>query len=68
MSKHSLFDLQGDFVKTIIKDTVETYSGQWRIVHEAIQNSHDAIQLNHSIKKGLIEIELHIGTNLVLCP
>jgi len=65
MSKHSLFDLQGDLVKTIIKDTVETYSGQWRIAHEALQNSHDAIQLNPSIKNGLIEIELHIGTNLV---
>ena len=58
----NLFGLQKDFVKTIIRDTVETYSGQWRLVHEAIQNAHDSIQLNPELKRGKIEIQLSVIT------
>lgn len=61
-----LFELQDEFVKTIIRDTIETYSGQWRLVHEAIQNSHDAIQQNNGIKTGRIIIELYLGSNKVI--
>ena len=61
----NLFGLQKDFVKTIIRDTVETYSGQWRLVHEAIQNAHDSIQLNTEFKRGKIEIQLSVGSNTV---
>ncbi|HMU47354.1 MAG TPA: ATP-binding protein [Chitinophagaceae bacterium] len=61
----NLFSIQDEFVKNIIKDTIETYSGQWRIVHEAIQNSHDAIQLNDKIKRGFIDIDLYVGTNKI---
>ena len=60
-----LFNLQKDFVKTIIRDTVETYSGQWRFVHEAIQNAHDSIQLNSGITRGKVEIDLYVGSNIV---
>ena len=60
-----LFGLQKDFVKTIIRDTVETYSGQWRFVHEAIQNAHDSIQLNPEFKGGKIEVQLSVGSNIV---
>lgn len=31
-----LFGLQADYVKMLIKDAIETYSGQWRLIHEAI--------------------------------
>jgi hypothetical protein len=58
-----LFELQDAFVKVIIRDTIETYSGQWRLVHEAIQNAHDAIQRNLEIKRGRIDIDLFIGSN-----
>lgn len=61
-----LFGLQADYVKMLIKDTIETYSGQWRLIHEAIQNSHDAIQLHDGISQGKITIDLHIGTNKVV--
>lgn len=61
-----LFGLQVDYVKMLIKDTIETYSGQWRIIHEAIQNSHDAIQLCDGIDRGEIKIDLHIGTNKIV--
>ena len=44
----NLFGIQKDFVKTIIRDTVETYSGQWRLVHEAIQNAHDSIHRTYA--------------------
>ena len=60
-----LFNLQKDFVKTIIRDTVETYSGQWRLVHEAIQNAHDSIQLNKKISKGKVEVHLYVASNIV---
>lgn len=60
-----LFGLQADYVKMLIKDTIETYSGQWRIVHEAIQNSHDAIQLHDGTSQGKITVNLHMGTNKV---
>lgn len=66
METSNLFKLQDEFVKHIIQNTIETYSGQWRLVHEAIQNAHDAIQLNEKIDKGLIEIDLHLGTNKVV--
>lgn len=61
----NLFSIQDELVKNIIKDTIETYSGQWRIIHEAIQNAHDAIQLNTNVKRGLIEIDFFVGTNKV---
>jgi len=61
-----LFGLKADYVKMLIRDTVETYSGQWRLIHEAIQNSHDAIQLHDGISQGKITIDLHIGTNKVV--
>lgn len=61
----NIFDLQKTFVKTIIKDTIETYSGQWRLIHEALQNAHDHIQLNDKIEKGSIEIHLSVGSNVV---
>ena len=61
----NLFGLEENFVKTIIRDTVETYSGQWRFVHEAIQNAHDGIQLNSEIERGKVEIDLHVGSNTV---
>ncbi|MHA1331609.1 MAG: ATP-binding protein [Candidatus Hodarchaeales archaeon] len=61
-----LFGLCADYVKMLIKDTIETYSGQWRFIHEAIQNSHDAIQLHDGITQGEITINLHIGTNKVI--
>ena len=48
----NLFELHKEFVKTIIFDTIETYAGQWRLVHEAIQNAHDAIQINSNIRRG----------------
>lgn len=60
-----LFNLQKDFVKTIIRDTVETYSGQWRLVHEAIQNAHDSIQLNKKISRGKVEVHLYVASNIV---
>ncbi len=60
-----LFNLQKDFVKTIIRDTVETYSGQWRLVYEAIQNAHDSIQLNKKIGRGEVEVHLYVGSNTV---
>ena len=61
----NIFELQEKFVKTIIRDTIETYSGQWRLVHEAIQNAHDHIQLNDNIREGQIEIHLFVGSNTV---
>ena len=61
----NLFGLEESFVKTIIRDTVETYSGQWRFVHEAIQNAHDSIQLNSEIERGEVEIDLYVGSNTV---
>jgi hypothetical protein len=66
MKNTSLFVIQDELVKNIIKDTIETYSGQWRIIHEAIQNSHDAIQRNPNIRKGTVSIDLHLGTNRVV--
>ncbi len=60
-----LFGLHEDHVKTLIKDTIETYSGQWRIIHESIQNSHDAIQLSEDIDQGKITIDLSVGENNV---
>ena len=60
-----LFGLQKDFVKTLIRDTIETYSGQWRLVHEAIQNAHDSIQLNEKIGRGKVEVHLHVASNIV---
>jgi hypothetical protein len=62
----NIFQLEEAFVKTIISDTVETYPGQWRLVHEALQNAHDHIQLNRNISKGLIEIHLLVGSNTVM--
>jgi len=61
-----LFGLQADYVKILITDTIETYSGQWRIIHEAIQNSHDAIQLRDDIDQGKITVDLYVGTNKVV--
>ena len=52
----NVFELQYEFVKTIILDTIETYSGQWRLVHEAVQNAHDAIQKNPNVERGKITI------------
>ena len=60
-----LFGLVSEYVKMLIKDTIETYSGQWRIIHEPVQNSHDHIQLNDSIERGEIAIEMGVGTNTV---
>lgn len=60
-----LFGLQRSYVQMLIKDTIETYSGQWRIIHEAIQNSHDAIQLNPAISQGEIFIDFYMGTNKI---
>jgi Histidine kinase-, DNA gyrase B-, and HSP90-like ATPase len=65
MRDMNLFDLKEEFVKTIIRSTIETYSGPWRLVHEAIQNAHDHIQLNDNITEGLIEIHLFVGSNVV---
>lgn len=61
-----LFDLEADYVRMLIKDTIETYSGQWRIIHEAIQNSHDSIQLRDDIDQGKITIDLYIGKNKII--
>ncbi|PVV84485.1 ATP-binding protein [Dehalogenimonas alkenigignens] len=58
-----LFGMVPEYVKRLIKDTIETYSGQWRIIHEAVQNSHDHIQLNERISRGEIVIDFKIGTN-----
>ena len=60
-----IFQLQKDFVSTLIHDTIETYPAQWRLVHEAAQNAADAIYRNDRIKRGLIEINLYVGTNKV---
>jgi hypothetical protein len=62
----NIFQLEETFVKTIIGDTIETYPGQWRLVHEAIQNAHDHIQLNRNITRGAIEIRLSVGSNIVV--
>ena len=64
-NKMNLFSIQDELVKNIIKDTIETYSGPWRIIHEAVQNAHDAIQYNSKVKRGLIEIDFFIGSNKV---
>jgi len=61
-----LLGLQEQCVRTLIRDTIETYPGQWRLVHEPVQNSHDAIQLNEAITEGLIAIDLHVGQNSVV--
>ena len=61
----NLFGLEESFVKTLIRDTIETYSGQWRLVHEAIQNAHDSIQLNEKIGRGKVEVHLHVANNIV---
>lgn len=60
-----LFELQDQYVRKLIRDTIETYSGAWRLVHEAIQNSHDAIQLREGLDRGEIVVDLHMGTNQV---
>jgi len=60
-----LFEMQNLFVKNLIRDTIETYSGQWRLVHEAVQNAHDAIQLDPDSASGTIEVDLHVGQNYV---
>ncbi|MGH9871850.1 MAG: ATP-binding protein [Pyrinomonadaceae bacterium] len=65
MPSIDVFQLREDLVKTIIRDTIETYSGQWRLVHEAIQNAHDAIQKNTAIAEGLIEIDFFFASNTV---
>src|ERR1051326_8622496 len=61
----NIFQLEQSFVKTIIADTIETYSGQWRWVHEALQNAHDHIQLNSNITEGVIEVYLSVASNMV---
>lgn len=61
----NLFDMQDLFIKNLIHDTIETYSGQWRLVHEAVQNAHDAIQLDPDCREGLVEVDLHLGQNKV---
>jgi len=62
----NLFDLQKQFVTTLIHDTIETYPGTWRLVHEASQNAADAIYKNESVKRGIVAIDLHVGTNKVV--
>lgn len=65
MNSIDVFELEKEFVKTIIRDTIETYSGQWRLIHESIQNAHDAIQKNSNIQTGKIEIQFFFGTNTI---
>lgn len=60
-----LFELQKQFVTTLIHDTIETYPGTWRLVHEASQNAADAIYKNEKVKRGKISIDLYLGTNKV---
>jgi DNA gyrase/topoisomerase IV subunit B len=65
MSSMDIFHLQKEYVTTLIHDTIETYPGPWRLVHEGSQNAADAIQQNSKIKAGKIEIELRVASNRV---
>jgi DNA gyrase/topoisomerase IV subunit B len=62
----NVFQLHKKFVTTLIRDTIETYPGAWRLVHEAAQNAADAIYRNDKIKRGQINIDVHLGTNKVV--
>lgn len=60
-----VFQLPKDFVRTLIRDTIETYPASWRLVHEAVQNAHDAISRNDQIQRGKIVVDFFVGTNKV---
>lgn len=61
-----VFALPQSYVKHLIKDTIESYSPQWRLLHEAVQNARDAVQANEHIETGMVKISLKVGTNEVV--
>lgn len=62
----NIFQSNSMYIRTLIKDTIETYSGQWRLIHESIQNSHDSIQRRQGGTEGHIHIDMFVGSNKVV--
>lgn len=60
-----LTDGQTDLYKVAIKNAVETYPLEWRVIFETIQNSIDAIDKKDDIEEGEIDIIFNLDENSV---
>ena len=54
-----------DLYRSSIKNAVETYPLQWKVIFEPLQNSIDAINDNGSVSEGLIHISMNLDRNEV---
>lgn len=55
-----------DLYKTAIKNAVETYPLEWRVIFETLQNSIDAITKNDRINEGNIDIIFNLDNDSVI--
>lgn len=60
-----LKDAQPDLYKIAIKNAVETYPLEWRVLFETIQNSIDAIEKNDAVKEGKISVIFNLDENSI---
>ncbi|MEX0810568.1 MAG: hypothetical protein WD048_00040 [Chitinophagales bacterium] len=69
MQYESLNSLNEDSSQIIvvnrIKRIIEKYSDVWRVFHEPIQNSIDAIQKRNDIREGAIQVTVKLKSNIV---
>ena len=49
-----------------IQRIIEKYAEVWRVLHEPVQNSIDAIQQREDITEGNVSIEINLGTGSVI--
>ncbi len=60
-----LEDYSKGIVRGQLRKIVEIYDPEWIMVHELVQNALDAIQANHRVAEGLIELTLDLDNDTV---
>lgn len=54
-----------DIVRGSIRKIVEIYDIEWIVLHELIQNSIDAIQVNPRVDKGLVNVIVNLDQDMI---
>jgi hypothetical protein len=68
----NLWNLGEEYVKSLLENTIETYPSEWRLIHEALQNSIDSFidettgsPILNLPPDPTVRVELKLGSNSV---
>ncbi len=72
VKKFNLWNLGEEYVKTLLENTIETYPNEWKLIHEALQNSIDSFvdestgsPILNLPAEPTVKVELKLGSNSV---